>query len=230
MHQGRILEALRFRKDDPKDDCQGALMWSYNDTWGEVGWSIIDHYARRKASYYAVRRAAAPVKVLVRSRGQHLVTRVVNDTLKPYRAAVQYGWMRLDGRARELQRRAIAIPANGAIEVARVPLPDSTQRNPKEWLFAAMLTGEGIPDDQAIWLLAPHRDLALAQPKISTSVNNDTLIISSPVYCHGVHLEDGGHEVVQDNYFDLLPGIPRRISIILPSKTYRLEAALPVSQ
>ena len=58
MH-GNAMEALRFRKHDPVNDCAGALIWSYSDCWGETGWSILDYYLRRKASYYWTRRACA---------------------------------------------------------------------------------------------------------------------------------------------------------------------------
>ncbi|MCL2665788.1 MAG: beta-mannosidase, partial [Defluviitaleaceae bacterium] len=44
------LEALRF-----KNYCAGALFWMYNDTWGEVGWTIIDYYLRRKISFFGVK-------------------------------------------------------------------------------------------------------------------------------------------------------------------------------
>jgi beta-mannosidase len=230
MLQGGAVEAMRFRKDDPKGECQGALLWSYNDTWGEIGWSIIDHYVRRKAGYYWFRRAAAPVKVLVRSRDGHLVTRVVNDTLRTYQAVVRCGWVRLDGRAREWQNHSVTIPANGMIEVASAPFPSPTERNPREWLYAATLAGEGIPEEQAIWLLAPHRELAPAKPVISSRVQNGVLEVSSQVYCHGVHLEDDGHEVLADNYFELLPGVPRRISITVPTPSgkYPLTAVMPI--
>jgi beta-mannosidase len=230
MLHGGGVETARFRKDDPKVPCGGALVWSYNDTWGENGWAIIDHYVRRKASYYWFRRAAAPVKVLVRSRDGHLVTRVVNDTLREYQAVVRYGWMRVDGKAHELQKRSVTIPVNGMIEIASVPFPSAMERNPCEWLYAATLSGEGIPEDQAIWLLAPHRELALAKPVISTRVQSGVLEVSSQAYCHGVHLEDDGHEVLADNYFELLPGVPQRISITTPtrSRTYPLTAVMPI--
>ena len=196
----------------------------------EVGWSIIDHYVRRKASYYWFRRAAAPVKVLVRSREGHLVTRVVNDTLKSYQAEVRCGWVRLDGKASEWQKHSVSIPVNGMIEVASAPFPSPTERNPREWLYAATLAGEGIPEEQAIWLLAPHRELAPAKPVISSRVQNGVLEVSSQVYCHGVHLEDDGHEVLADNYFELLPGVPRRISITVPTPSgkYPLTAVMPI--
>jgi beta-mannosidase len=228
--QGGAMESMRFRKDDPKFDCEGTLVWSYNDCWGETGWSIIDHYVRRKASFYWFKRASAPVKVIVRSRDGQLVTRVVNDTLKSYKGVVRYGWFRLDGTARELQEKTVAIPSDGMIEVASASMPSANQRNPREWLYAATLSGEGFPNDQSIWLLAPHRELALAKPQMTTAIRNGVLEVSSPVYCHGVHLEDGGHEILADNYFELLPGVPCRIPIttLTPSGTYPLTAVMPI--
>jgi beta-mannosidase len=228
--QGGVLEGLRFRKDDPVDDCQGALVWSYNDCWGETGWSIIDHYLRRKASYYWFKRAAAPIKVIVRPRGDELVTRVVNDTLSDREAVISIGWIRLDGSAQELREIRATIPANGMIEIARDALPTASERNPREWLYAADMRGEGIPDDQAIWLLAPHRELALAEPVIAVSERDGVLAVRSDVYCHAVHLEDEGREVIADNYFDLLPGVPKRMQITNPSPsgTYPLAAVIPL--
>jgi beta-mannosidase len=227
---GSFVEASRFRKNDSAADCQGVLVWSYNDIWGEIGWSLIDYYLRRKASYYWFRRASAPVKVLVRSRDGHLVTRVVNDMLKGYKATVRCGWVRLDGSAQEWQEHSVTLPVNGMIEVARVPLASPAERDPREWIYAATISGSGFPQDQALWLLVPHRDLVLSKPVISTEIRKGILEISSPVYCHGVHLEDEGHEVLVDNYFDLLPGIPYRVPITAPTAgdIYPLTAAIPI--
>ena len=40
-----------------------------------------------------------------------------------------------------------------------------------------------------------------------------TLEVSSPAYCHAVHVEDRGREVISDNWFDLLPGVPVRVRL-----------------
>ena len=60
----------------------------------------------------------------------------------------------------------------------------------------------------------PHRELALPAPDISVHLAADgRLEVSSPVYCHAVHVEDHGHELISDNWFDLLPGVPNRVSL-----------------
>jgi beta-mannosidase len=212
MHGG-AMEALRFRKHDPVDDCQGALIWSFSDCWGETGWSILDYYLRRKASYYAFRRACAPVKVIVRRRGEALLTRLVNDTLQPFTGAVEAGWWALDGSGRETESRPVTVVPNGMMPVATAPLPPDDQRDPRRWLYAAVLRGEdGLTRDLSIWTLRPHRELVLATPDIRvTPLPAGWLEVSSPVYCHGVRVEDHGCEVLADNWFDLLPGVPVRV-------------------
>ncbi len=212
---GRALEALRFRKGDPADDCQGALIWSYSDCWGETGWSILDYYLRRKASYYAFRRACAPVKVIVRRRGEGLVTRLVNDTLRPVTGTVEAGWWRLDGSARETETIAVTLPPNSMRLVMTSPLQADEERDPREWLYAAVLRdGDGVAGDQSIWALRPHRELTLSAPDIRVSSLSDGVVeVFSPVYCHGVHLEDHGREVIADNWFDLLPGVAVRLRV-----------------
>jgi beta-mannosidase len=228
---GGAIEALRFRKGDPAAECWGGLIWSYNDCWGEMGWSIIDHYLRRKPAYYWFRRGCAAVKVIVRPRDGHLVTRVVNDALESAEASVECGWSRTDGTQRDLRRHSISIPANGTIEVAREPLPAPEDRNPREWLYGAVLTGEGLAQDQAIWLLRPFRELALQPSELSVSAAGDELEVVSSAFCHAVHMDDHGREVLSDNYFDLLPGVPRRVHLArgAPAGAVHLEPVLPIA-
>ena len=210
---GRAMEALRFRRHDPVDDCQGALIWSYSDCWGETGWSILDYYLRRKASYYWFRRACAPAKVIVRRRGDRFVTRLINDTLEPVVGAVEAGWWRLDGADRDTVSHRIHGAANGAIEVASAAIPPAAERDPRLWLYAAVLRrDDSTPADQSLWPLLPHRELAAAPPDIRVAEVQDRFLeVSSPVFCHGVHVEDHGRSVISDNWFDLLPGVPIRL-------------------
>jgi beta-mannosidase len=220
MMQEAMMEAGRFRKHDPDNPCDGTLMWSYNDCWGEIGWSIIDHYGRLKPSYYAVKRATKPVKVIVRSRGDQLVTRVVNDNLASQEVRVTFGWFRVDGTAREVQVRNLRIAANSMLELGRAKM---TGHDPKEWVYAATMTGPGIEDDHSIWKLAPCRELRLSRSPIKVERRGDVLLVSCDTFCSGVHLVAGSGAELLDDYFELLPGVAHEVRIIKRSADDRDE-------
>ncbi len=44
----------------------GDLIWMYNDCWPETGWSTVDYYGERKASFYFLKRAFATRKLILR--------------------------------------------------------------------------------------------------------------------------------------------------------------------
>lgn len=238
MH-GAAIEAMRFRKLDPDDDCEGVLMWSYSDCWGETGWSILDHYLRRKASWYSTRRACAPVKVIVRRRGDRFVTRIVNDTLLPVKGTVEVGWWRLDGAAREVETCRVEVAADGMQPLATSNDAATGAHDPAQWLYAAVLCdASGIAVDQSLVLLAPFRTLQLAKAPIAVArLASGEFELASPVFAHAVHVEDHGRELLTDNWFDLLPGVPKRVrvSAAKPSaareedrpEELRFEAVLP---
>lgn len=72
------LEAIRFH-----EECAGAVFWMYQDTWGEVGWTIIDYYLRRKMAYYGVKRAFAPQKLTLCKRNDHVEFEMKASTFVP---------------------------------------------------------------------------------------------------------------------------------------------------
>ncbi len=210
---GRSIEALRFRKGDADDDCAGALIWMYNDCWGETGWTPIDYFCRRKASFYWIRNACAPVRALVRQRGGNLVTRIVNDSLISRQVTLHHGWMRLDGTAREMQRGEVRLAPNRMTEVARTPLEG---RETSRWMYAAYVEGSGVECLPATWLLAPFRELECAPPDIRVTRREQSITLTSSRYAHGVVLHDEGAALLSDNYFDLIPGVPKTIRWVGP--------------
>ena len=231
MMQEAMMEAGRFRKSDAKDPCDGTLMWSYNDCWGEIGWSIIDHYGRKKPSYYAVKRACAPVKVIVRSRNGALVTRVVNDGMHAQRVQVTYGWFRVDGTARDVQTRNLLVASNAMVEIGRAAI-DPAKRDPRDWVYAATMTGPGIEDDHSIWKLVPCRELRLTPAKLMLVVSGDSMVVSSNRFCAGVHCPEESGVELSDDYFDLLPGVPHVVRIVKrpPDGRLQLVASMPVAR
>ena len=220
---GHMIEALRFRKNDPRDDCQGALIWMYNDCWGEIGWTPIDYYLRRKPSYYWIRNANAPVKAIVRRREKYLVTRVVNDTIRQVKATVRFGWMRVDGSDTRMKSETIFVDANSMVEIGRDIIGGPKAQNPHEWIYVAYLDATGTNLHPSIWLLKPFRELNKPKPDIRITVEGRDIKLISSSYCHGVHFKDNGKAMFSDNYFDLLPGISKSVRCLMTQVPERIR-------
>ena len=110
----------------------------------------------------------------MRQRGETLVTRVVNDTLAGVPATVDVGWWRLDGTACELATYAVQLPANGMTTISSAPRLSSSEHDPREWLYAAVLRApDGEAYDHSILTFAPHRELALAAPELTVTTLAD---------------------------------------------------------
>jgi len=71
----------------------------YNDSWPVThGWTIVDYYLRKKPAYHPVRRALAPVTVVVAEEGEQVVVFGVNDTADDWRGALRFGVFTLAGK------------------------------------------------------------------------------------------------------------------------------------
>ncbi len=203
---GYSLESFRFRAD-----CHGGLFWMFNDCWGEIGWSIIDYYLRRKPSFYFVRRALAPLRLILRP-GTDGEIRVVlaNDTLQDCSVEMDVGYVSMDGKIQDLQRVGVDAPA--ASRTVAAVLHRGGQ-DPTAGLWVARPCGENVLLP-GIFRATDFRNMQVAAANVSARViGSDTLEVRAETYAHAVHplLPDGC--VPENDYFDLLPGEVRHIRI-----------------
>lgn len=115
------------------------------------------------------------------------------------------------------------------VEAGSAAIEAKARRDPREWFFAAWLGGDNPAGDASTWFLQPFRSLALAKPRISVRTRGRTATLESNVYCHGVHVRDHGKALLSDNYFDLLPGVPRTVERLDGhlASTLRFRAVMP---
>ncbi len=197
---GYSLEAIRFY---PKND--GALFWMYNDTWGEVGWTIIDYYLDRKPGFYYVKRAFAPLKLIMRMSDDRKTVLVmgVNDTAAEVKAELSFGYAGFDGR---IDRAGVPValkPFSKGI-VHEFPLPAG---DPREGVVFARMDGAPL----ALLRQVPFRDFKAHQSAVRVEsvrqVGSDLAVtLASEGYCHAVSLGLPANVRLSDEYFDMLPG------------------------
>lgn len=199
------LESFRFRSD-----CHGGLFWMYNDCWGEIGWTIIDYYLRRKPSFYFVRRALAPVRIILRAVGDDIRVVVANDTRQDVPLVLNCGFMSFEGKTADLKHiRGIAHAASRT-ELGRF---SRGRHDAKAGLWVARPVGKtGVLP--AIFRALDYRALQTPPTQLAVRViGADTVEVRAKTYAHAVHLELPAGSVPSDDYFDLLPGEVRHIHV-----------------
>ncbi len=204
---GYSLEAIRFY---PQND--GALFWMYNDTWGEVGWTIVDYYLDRKPSFYYVKRAFAPVKLILRPSKDKKTVLVmgINDTPNAVTQTLEYGYVSFDGMYDKRDAPVSLKPFSKAI-VHEFPLPEGDKKS--GMVYARV---EGAP--LALLRQTPFRNLksrdcAVEITGIEKKGSDYHVALTAKGYCHAVSFGLPSHVRLSDEYFDMLPGDARTVVI-----------------
>lgn len=200
------LEAIRF-----KNFCGGGLFWMYNDTWCEVGWTIIDYYLRRKISFYGVKRAFAPVKLSLRVADGKVRLQGCNDTAEDIVVKARAGYVPFDGSADHTEARQYVLKARSRAYLEEFALPEAD--------YAAgtfMVIPEGDACVPAVLRMDDTRNLKYtgAKPRVLGTEPREggvEVTLTADAYVHGVYAS--GNRRMSDNYFDLVPGQVKKVFV-----------------
>jgi beta-mannosidase len=190
-----------------------AIFWMYNDSWPTThGWTIVDYYRRRKLAFHPVRRAFNPVTVIVADLGDKIRIWGVNETQEPWQGKLKMLAFLLDGSNKVELPMMVEIPPNTAMplsEVQKSQLPDL-----KLWgVGATLYKNDEPPIAQHRLLFDRFKHLGLVRnPEIVTTMGEGSVTFESQAFVWGVTLDIDGDKPIQDNCFDLLPGVPYTIA------------------
>jgi beta-mannosidase len=204
------LESMRFRAN-----CHGGLFWMFNDCWGEVGWTIIDYYLRRKISWYFVRRSFAPIRLILRSEGDNIRAIIANDTTDPLDLELETGYISLDGSFTDIKTHSVKAPA---MERTELCVFSKQGYNATKGLWIARVPqSENILS--GVFRATDYRKLETSNPSLSFSVvnreTNQCLVeVKAEAYAHAVHFKLPDGCIPEDDFFDLLPSESRKIKIV----------------
>ena len=209
-------EALKFALEHwrrRKFLTAGALFWMYADCWGEVGWTVIDYYLRRKPAYYAVKRALAHVLVSFQEEGDQVGVWLVNDRLEPVAGRLTTGWVNLRTGDVVLDDVDCQAPANAAAEMVRLDVPDGDRA---AWMAFGRFDAGGRLLSLNRHFLAGFQFNALRLPDAVVTVapveEGGAVEVRTTDFAWQVHLDVPRGVYLEDNDFDLLPGEVRRIA------------------
>lgn len=215
----RAIEAHRIRRDR----CRGTLYWQLNDCWPVASWSSIDYTGRWKALHYRLREAYANVAVATRLLDDALEVFVINDSLCAVTGELKITLYSTDGsRKVDLPGRKIAVLSDDVSKGIVIGAKDLAGLRPEQAVLHIRFVAGGRVLAEKVDFLVPPARLELKNQEISRKVRRygdydefAEITLVSPVFQYGVFVEEisGKDMSCSDNYFHLLPGVPKKVEI-----------------
>jgi beta-mannosidase len=194
--------------------CSGTLVWQFNDCWPGITWSLVDHDGVAKPSWYAVRRAYAPVMASFKPLDRGLVELwVVNDTLASMPVSARIELETLRGEVLSAVEIKETVPAATSMRIwrdhpagkaDRVLHVRSPQFDVNRHFFAAL---KDVPFEP--------RSLHMAIEQIDLHTLN-VLFTALHYVCGATLVCPHAGTGFSDNFFDLCAGQSRSIIVKNP--------------
>jgi len=189
--------------------CWGNIVWRFNDAWPMIYSSVVDYYLEPKIAFYFMRRAYEPVLVSFERTPDKIYVWVINDSPEPLAGTLAVERLGFDGEVRGKLQAAVTVKPGEALRALdTTELGEISLRS--EFLHATF-TGH-----DATCLLIGERYLHLPQAHLRVRQENDRIEITSDAFARQVTLQFDGvtGAVFEDNFFDLVPGQKRRLSVV----------------
>ncbi len=214
LFQGSLLsyEADRLRS---LEHCNGSLLWCFTDGFGEVGFSLMDRFGNPKPAYYYLRRAYGADRLILRREEDRVKVFCSNDSAEPKTYHLTCGYVSFDGQYGPKEEITVEVPA--FTKLFRVGEYSLTGLDLTHGAFYAHGGDQGpLP---VTLRTVDFRQLELSRPAkltVSDVVQEGKTLsftVSTDVFAHAVHFGLPADRLFSDQYFDLLPGESRRVTL-----------------
>jgi beta-mannosidase len=221
-----------FRRSMPRT--MGALYWQLNDCWPGFSWSSLEFGGRWKALHFAARRFFAPVLVSAYVPGDewmglgniwrssireiHLYT--VCDAPGKTNGSLRWTLFHIDGRLLEAGEKSVFLGYGQSHRQKTLDFSKEmkTYGARNICLRIRLETEDGAISEDTVFLTAPR---FIEFPRVPIAITVERLakrefrlVLDSSVLQHAVEIDlpDIAH-TLEDNFFDLYPGEPRRVQL-----------------
>ncbi|MBR5776289.1 MAG: glycoside hydrolase family 2 protein, partial [Bacteroidaceae bacterium] len=236
VYKGLVLQGMGIRRGIEahrrnRPFCMGTLYWQLNDSWPVVSWSGIDYYGNWKALHYQTRRAYAPILLNAIKEGYQLSIYVMSDKLEAYPGAtLQLQLSDFNGKTLKKWKVGNDVPANTSIRFHQEDYATLATDPTRTFLLMTLKSKDGKELSKEIFYFNYPKDQNLPQANIRHKIKQEDgrceVTLQSKQLARDVFIEipyQGAR--FTDNFFDLLPGETRKITITSP----KIRKAEPVS-
>jgi len=214
--------AEHLRRQMP--NTMGSLYWQLNDCWPVASWASIDYYGRWKALQYYARRFYDDILVSPFRHDGKVDVYVVSDKLQPVSGQIRTRLLDFSGKSLADKTQDIQVPAQSSAVYFTLDEKDLlASADPRKTFLVLDLTVGGQNVSRNLIFFDTMHNLDLPESvhvdaSLESSNGAYAVTLRSPALARSVYLSFGDLDVQpSDNYFDLLPGEPRTITLKAPA-------------
>lgn len=193
----------------------GTLYWQLNDCWPVVSWSSIDYLGNWKAFHYQAKRSFEPVLVSIAETDKSYDVYLISDLMNTLKLDTKFELIDFKGKILWKSSQSDDINADVSKKIKRISKSELAQFNLSEAVLK--ISSEKDATFQKLFFFNKPKDLKLSKPNIKIRKISSTQIeISTDILAKDIYLIGDTH--FSDNFFDLLPGVSKKITLSKPLK------------
>ena len=207
-----------------KGRCNGSIYWQFNDCWGVCSWSSLDYYGNYKALQYRAKHFNAPVSVSIEDKDGKVNLFILNDKNEDKKVTLKCKIFHFEKGIIQEKSRDFTVEAlknEKCFTLYEKQL--KSKYDLSEIGVKAELYENGELLSEKTYLFKPEKYLKLKAPQMSldTAIDGDEIAITikSDIFARLVRVESSLSTLpFSDNYFDLLPGESKTVTMKLDPK------------
>ncbi|PXW14905.1 beta-mannosidase [Chryseobacterium sp. CBTAP 102] len=197
----------------------GTLYWQLNDCWPVVSWSSIDYLGNWKAFHYQAKRSFEPVLVSIAETDKSYDIYLISDLVKEFNADIKFELIDFKGKILWKSNHSDNIKADVSKIIRSISKSELGQFDLSKAVLK--ISSEKDTTFEKLFFFNKPKDLKLLKPEIKIRKISPTEIeISTDMLAKDIYLIGDTH--FSDNFFDLLPGTPKRIILSKPLEKVEL--------
>lgn len=198
-----------------KPDCMGTLYWQLNDCWPVISWSSVDYYNRWKALHYFAKKAYEDILISFEEENEKVKLYIVSDKLQNVTGNLAIKLLDVDGNKIWEETTAVNLPANSS-EIYFEKTSDGFNKS-NQLLHAELKIEDKVMAENFIYF-SSSKNLDLPEATILHIVTKAdaayVIELRSDKLAKNVYLSTSHEGFFSDNYFDLMPGVPKKVQFL----------------
>lgn len=217
------IEAHRLAKPY----CMGSLYWQLNDCWPVTSWSTLDYYGNWKAAHYQVKESFAPILLAVTENLDGLSIISSNDNMEVKEGIVTAKLIDFSGKELWTASKECILDVERNTTCMQILNADLPKFVKEKTVLQIEFTSNQKKTVAHHYFVKP-KELQLEKPTIEIKIVGETLIeLKTNTLAKNVYLQ-AKDAFFEENYFDLIPGIPKIIKTEKPTQETKIFSLFDV--